>query len=270
MNILSLYFSGTGNTKWVSSNFTEKMNTKGNNVLNKSIEEITVDEVSEIISDYEYLLISYPAYGNYMPLFLEDYLKRLASKGKMNNIKGISIDVQGMYAADGVLAVKWFFDEVAVEHIGGYNVYMSCNFNTLIPGFRIASDKKQFKQLDKAYLKIEKIIKNLENGVVKLEKTDIVNKLLGKLEEGPNKKMMVEYDVKINKDLCIGCKKCIKVCPLDNFELDESGKKVKTKGDCTICLRCVNQCPTYAIRFFSEKGSKPYKQYKGPIDKRFK
>jgi|LGOV01.1.fsa_nt_gb NAD-dependent dihydropyrimidine dehydrogenase PreA subunit len=73
------------------------------------------------------------------------------------------------------------------------------------------------------------------------------------MEKEPNKKMMKDYQIKVNKDMCIACGKCVMLCPLDNFEMIED-QYVKTKGNCTFCLRCINECPSYVIRFFNEKG----------------
>ena len=48
-------------------------------------------------------------------------------------------------------------------------------------------------------------------------------------------------------DQCIGCKKCEKVCPLNNITIVDS--KPVWDHNCTHCMACIHQCPTQAIEF---------------------
>ena len=51
--------------------------------------------------------------------------------------------------------------------------------------------------------------------------------------------------LKIDTDKCIGCSKCVKICPTENIIMD--GNKAKGNDKCTVCYRCVNSCPKQAI-----------------------
>lgn len=58
-------------------------------------------------------------------------------------------------------------------------------------------------------------------------------------------------NVKINKELCIGCGSCVSVCA-EVFELDSEGKSVVRKGaDLVKNVDCIKQaeetCPVQAI-----------------------
>ena len=55
----------------------------------------------------------------------------------------------------------------------------------------------------------------------------------------------------MDADKCIGCGKCVSLCPMDNMEL-HSGKAVQG-GCCTMCYRCVNHCPGQAITLLGKK-----------------
>ena len=57
-------------------------------------------------------------------------------------------------------------------------------------------------------------------------------------------------------DDCIGCGKCVSVCPLHNITLEGQESRVKGQefniqwhGHCTGCLSCYHHCPTRSIRF---------------------
>ena len=54
--------------------------------------------------------------------------------------------------------------------------------------------------------------------------------------------LRVHYD----KTKCIGCKKCLKVCPM-NVEVNNDSRKRKNATECILCYECVKACPTKAL-----------------------
>ena len=52
--------------------------------------------------------------------------------------------------------------------------------------------------------------------------------------------------VHFDKTKCIGCKKCIKVCPM-NVEVNNDSRKRKNATECILCYECVKACPTKAL-----------------------
>ena len=66
-----------------------------------------------------------------------------------------------------------------------------------------------------------------------------------------------QHDVKVsvNDKICIGCGKCIKVCPQHVISLSKDGqdKKAKVKSeDCIGCFECVTVCEVKAIGLYYE------------------
>ena len=51
--------------------------------------------------------------------------------------------------------------------------------------------------------------------------------------------------VTIEKDLCIGCGKCVKDCVAHNIILKDG--KAEPKRDCFLCGHCVAVCPKAAV-----------------------
>lgn len=49
-----------------------------------------------------------------------------------------------------------------------------------------------------------------------------------------------------DKNKCISCGKCIKLCPMDVDILDNSRKR-KNGTECILCFECVKNCPTNAL-----------------------
>lgn len=52
------------------------------------------------------------------------------------------------------------------------------------------------------------------------------------------------YQLKVNRDLCVDCGKCQKVCPMQ-LPVNE----ILDKPDCIKCARCVEACPKQALSF---------------------
>lgn len=57
--------------------------------------------------------------------------------------------------------------------------------------------------------------------------------------------------ININKDKCIGCKKCIEVCPGNLIKVSGDNKAyIKNKENCWGCVSCIKECGVNAITFF--------------------
>ena len=51
--------------------------------------------------------------------------------------------------------------------------------------------------------------------------------------------------IAIDKNKCIGCGKCVELCPINNLSLKEG--KSTSNNRCTMCYRCISLCPVKAI-----------------------
>ena len=57
--------------------------------------------------------------------------------------------------------------------------------------------------------------------------------------------------IRINQDRCIGCKRCVSVCPGSLIDINETGKaRMHYPKDCWGCVSCVKECPVQAIDFY--------------------
>ena len=68
-------------------------------------------------------------------------------------------------------------------------------------------------------------------------------------------RFFVKADAFRATDACIGCGKCVELCPLNNIRL-ENGKPVWGKN-CTHCMACICYCPKEAIEYGKKSKGKP-------------
>lgn len=52
--------------------------------------------------------------------------------------------------------------------------------------------------------------------------------------------------VKCDKEKCISCGKCKKVCPM-NVDMTDNSRKRKNGTECILCMECVKTCPRKAL-----------------------
>lgn len=68
-------------------------------------------------------------------------------------------------------------------------------------------------------------------------------------------RFFVKADAFYADNRCIGCGKCVQLCPLNNIKLTD-GKPVWGKN-CTHCMACICHCPAAAIEYGKKSAGKP-------------
>lgn len=264
MKVTGVYFSGTGNTKWVADKLNKVLIVNGYESEMLSIEETDILETMKKFEKSDIIGFLYPGYGCDMPIIYKEYIAKLENIRLKRNTKAFSIVTAGMNIADGAMITKTLSERMGAEFMWANVIIMPCNFDTPIPGFKIPSEDKIKRQKAKAVDKINTLVSNIKNDTKKFDGSSIVSVIAGKSQRLSWISSMGNYDVKINEKKCVSCGVCVKVCPANNLSINEKGDPAKVNGNCSVCLRCMNNCPTCAIRMFSSKGSSKYKQYKGP------
>lgn len=57
--------------------------------------------------------------------------------------------------------------------------------------------------------------------------------------------------IRIRKNNCIGCGRCVEACPGNLIKLGTDGKaQIRHIRDCWGCTSCIKECPIQAIEFF--------------------
>lgn len=53
--------------------------------------------------------------------------------------------------------------------------------------------------------------------------------------------------VQVDKNQCVSCGKCQKVCPM-NVDMTDPSRKRANGTECILCLACVENCPKKALK----------------------
>lgn len=246
--MLTLYFSGTGNSKYVAELFSSNMSATCH-----SIEE-DVDFVDPIAKS-ETIAFCYPVYMSRVPRIMREFVTQ-----HMNALRGKKIIIfctQLLLSGDGARAFAVLFPQGHTEVIYAEHFFMPNNVNnvSILP---MPSEKTVKKCMEKAERKIRKVCTDIRHGKVKKRGFNFVGRLLG-LPQGvfmSATERMANKTTRIDNN-CTKCGVCVKVCPTNNLVFDDG--KVTHNHNCTMCYRCINKCPQKAINVvFRGKVKKQY------------
>ncbi|MCL2839374.1 MAG: EFR1 family ferrodoxin [Defluviitaleaceae bacterium] len=248
--MIMLYFSGTGNSKYIAKQFCTRMKATCH-----SIEEDI--DFEKLIGTENTIGFCYPIYMSSVPRIMREFLSKhmKALKGK----KIIILCTQWLLSGDGTRKFALLLPKNHVEIIYTAHFFMPNNMNDIV-FLPISKGKALEDYRIRANRKIELICNHIKNGKIKKRGFSILAIMLG----FPQAFFMTSTEKWANKAVrinshCNQCGICIKTCPMHNFHIH--GGKVQQKQNCTMCYRCINTCPKKAINIFVP--GKIKKQYKG-------
>jgi len=242
--MIGIYFSGTGNSKYALEVFIREYD---NNSVLFSIED---KNLIEHINSHEEIVFSYPVQYSAVPKILSDFIHNNFSvwQGK----KVFIIATMALFSGDGAGVLGRMLTQYGAQITGGLHLQMPDS---------IADEKvlkrsfqKNIQLVQKANSKIIQAVACIKNGKYPQEGLGTLSRLAGFLTQ----RLWFGYrtakysdKLKIDADKCIGCTKCVKICPTENIIITDN-KAVGT-DKCTMCYRCVNACPKQAITLLGKK-----------------
>ena len=260
--MLTLYFSGTGNTKYIAELFSQKISAKCFSI------EARTDFSSEI-KTHDTVAFCYPIYNSRVPRIMREFVHRHMAELIGKNI--VILVTQQKLSGDGARVFTDLFVGGAIEVIYAEHLNMQQNMGN-IPIWSALfkpSEKSKRRYIKKTETKMNIICNNIKNGIVikrGFSKTSII---LGYIQGKPwqadtsviaparLEKKLAE-SLRVHED-CTACNVCVSICPMKN--LVNTDGKIEHLNNCTLCYRCVNRCPEQAITVYIHR--KPKWQYIG-------
>lgn len=240
-----LYFSGTGNSKYVAEYLQDKLQ---DDIVD--IGDCIKQNVLIRSQNKRPLIIVCPVYVSAPPTIVMDFLKKSKFEG---NKQAYFI----MTCAGGMGASPYYCREICkekgFEYMGCEQIEMPQNYLVF---FKTKEKEECEKIIEEAIPKMEQIadaiLRELPIALEPPGKGDILST---QMVLKPYYKYFIKADKFIVSDACIQCGKCVKACPLNNIQIQDG--KVEWADHCTHCMACINCCPKQAIEYGKQSVGKP-------------
>ena len=258
--MITLYFSGTGNTKFLAEVFSRNMGAKCLSI------EADADFVAEITA-HDTIAVCYPIYHSRVPLVMRRFVH--AYKAAFAGKKLAILVTQQALSGDGARVFTDLFavGEVDVIYAEHFNMQQNMGNIPVWSALFAPTTRSRRKFTEKTETKVRRVCESIKNGVVKKRGFTQFSQYVGYIQGKPWQKdtasiMPVRLEKRLMQDVrihpnCTSCGVCAKICPMKN--LQHRGGQIRPQNNCTVCYRCVNRCPQKAITVYVHR--KPKWQY---------
>lgn len=236
-----LYFSATGNTRFVAEELARML---GDDTLDL-LDRIRRHDYGTIHSDVPFVICS-PVYVGEMPRFLAAYLKKAELVGNR--------DVYFVFTSGGYAGISGVLAHAIARK--KHMRYRGCAEITM-PGNHIVSNAFQMRdrsavmqRIVDARACIPSLARSIQAGERLLSRHVWLLETLATVPFNPAwchlKQGVREFYV---TDACVSCGLCERLCPLGIIRLDEDGMPTWNATRCAHCMSCIQNCPHEAIEY---------------------
>lgn len=241
-----LYFSATGNCKYVAARLASALEQKAVSIIDciqRGDYSFTDDLIGIIAPTYFWGLPSIVKEFLEKAEFHTDYLFFLSTYG---TTPGAS-------------------DSIARKAIRGRSIdafYSVRTVDTWTPIFDLSTPKKAAAFTRTTEAEIDEVIHRISKRHTNRHMSPRTPAFLAEWFAQPlyNGKMRRTERFCVEEG-CIGCGLCAKKCPVQAIEMRE-GKPVWVKEKCALCLGCLHRCPRFSIQY--GRNTKKHGQYTNP------
>lgn len=241
--MIGIYFSGTGNTKHCMEKFLDYYN--GSKPV--SIES---PDVIEAIRKSEVIVLGHPIYYSNIPKIVRDFIYR--NRDNFKNKKIFVISTLGLFSGDGAGCSARLLKKCGADIIGGLHLKMPDCVGDVKALKKPLEENQQL--VKSAENKIKKAVDSLKRGEPTQEGLNVFYHIAGLFGQRLwfyGKTQTYKSGLKIDNNSCIGCGKCVTLCPMSNLTL--SKQKATADSKCTMCYRCISKCPQKAITLLGKE-----------------
>ena len=240
-----IYFSGTGNSRYVA----ESIALRTNDELVNANEYIKANRIADFTSETPYVFVA-PTYAWRIPRVFSEFIENGTFKGSKI---AYFVMTCGTDIGNADKYIRELCDKKDMQYMGVKKVQMPENYVAMYDVTDKAESELLIAESDKTAKTLSEII--LSGIALPSEKIGVVAKMKSRQINPIFYSLFVKARGFYVTDKCISCGKCEELCPLNNIKLAE-GKPVY--GDrCTHCMACICACPTEAIEYKKHTVGKP-------------
>ena len=240
-----LYFSGTGNSKYVAQRIAD---TLGHELVN--LNDRIKDSNTSPVETGERLIVVTPTYAWRIPRVVREWLLK-------TELRGAKQAWFVMTCGSEIGNADKYNREICVEKglacMGTAQIVMPENYIAMFSA----------PQADKARQIVAKAEPDIDRAIAAIQSNQPFaptrNNLYDRFMSGPVNPVFYKFFVKADaftvSDACIGCGQCAKRCPMNNVTLND-GTPV-WGGNCTHCMACICYCPVSAIEYGKKSVGQP-------------
>ena len=240
-----LYFSGTGNSGYAARRIADGL---GEPLLCLN-DRIKAGDTAPVETG-ERLVIVTPTYAWRIPRIVEDWLLHTELTGAK---RAWFVMTCGSEIGNAAKYNRALCREKGLVYMGTAQIVMPENF---IAMFNAPTVEEARRIVAKAEPFIDRAIAAIRAGHMFSPPR---KKLYDRIASSAVNPVFYLLFVKANpftaSDVCIGCGKCEKLCPLNNITLQNA--RPVWGSNCTQCMACICYCPTRAIEYGKKSVGKP-------------
>jgi len=257
------YFTSTGNTLWLGLKAKEIMEAQGHAV---ELYEIIKDGARFSEDKCDLKGFFYPVWGSNPPDPMVDYLMNMP---EVEDEKLFFVGNCCAFTGDTGLRWKKILRKKGYDVFYMDHVIMPTNINipwlpeNVIKKVPIGDELKSI--LSKAEVNIKEVCEAILRGDKKTEGRGPISRYGGFMQRTfywTSDWYKPRYSV--NKEKCVKCGLCYRVCPTGNISRSEDGE-ISFGKKCILCVKCFDLCPVNAVLICEKsKNEEKYRRYKGP------
>ena len=240
-----LYFTGTGNSRYLARRIAERLEMP----LCDLNARIKAGNPAPVQTGRDVVLVT-PTYAWRIPRVVSEWLGKTALTGaeRIWFVMDCGSEIGNAAGYNRQLAAQKY-----LHYMGTAQVVMPENYIAMFN----APQKEQARSIvEQAEPALQKVLAQLKAGQ---EFPPPRDNLYDRFMSGPVNPVFYRFFVKADAfratDACIGCGRCVELCPLNNVHL-KNGKPVWGKN-CTHCMACICYCPKEAIEYGKKSKGKP-------------
>jgi NAD-dependent dihydropyrimidine dehydrogenase PreA subunit len=247
MKYLLLFYSGAGNTEYITTRIEKVLLEHGDTVTAK---RITLNNIGSLDDDFDVLGIGYPSYFREAPGLVHDCLK--AMNGRQRSV--FFYCTKGMYSGNTSRSVIALSRERGFVPKGHIEFYMPGTDGLILFAKKGSTVERVLKAIHSKNIdfRIRRFMTDILDRpaapLPKLKSYTTLDRLIVRSLEswiGDSHKIYIGQ-FRCLEDKCIDCQLCVTDCPRNNIEFIDPG--VVFGENCDTCFRCIHHCPVEAIQ----------------------